>query len=117
MPEHFTTGLCVNFINLPDANVTYYDSSHHGSLRADDVFTMVPAYSSQGGYGAYITSFAAINRNTDKPEEAFLLLDYLRGPFGAVRPPAGQGGDARAYGFGRNGRRCGHGGRGRLVDV
>ena len=83
VPEHFTTGRGVCFINHPGENVMYYDSSHHGGLRADDVFTMVPAYSSQGGYGAYITSFAAINRNTDKPEEAFLLLDYLLSPDGA----------------------------------
>lgn len=82
-PDRFATGLCVNFIDVPDSNVTYLDSGHHGGLRSTDAFTMVPIYSNEGGYAAYITSFAAINRNTQKPEEAFLLLDYLLSPAGA----------------------------------
>lgn len=82
-PDCFTTGLSVNFIDVPGADVVYFDSSHHGGLRSTDSFTMTPIYSNEGGYGAYITSFAAINRNTQKPEEAFLLLDYLLSPTGA----------------------------------
>lgn len=82
-PDCFTTGLCANFIDVPGAEVMYFDSSHHGGLRSTDTFTMVPVYSNEGGYIAYITSFAAINRNTEKPEEAFLLLDYLLSPAGA----------------------------------
>lgn len=82
-PDFFSTDLSVNMINTPGASVMYYDNNHHGGLRSSDAFSLVPVYSNEGGYTAYITSFAAINRNTEKPEEAFLLLDYLLSPDGA----------------------------------
>lgn len=41
-------------------------------------FTVIPVYSKNGGYGALITSFAAVNANTRRPEEAFRVLDYLQ---------------------------------------
>lgn len=39
--------------------------------------TMIPMYSDDGGVAARIDSYAAVNRNTRKPEEAFHVIDYL----------------------------------------
>jgi len=83
VPDYFSTDLTVQFIDSLGTDVTHYNSDHHGGLRNTDVMTMVPVYSNQGGYIAYITSFAAINRNTQKPERAFAVLDYLLSPAGA----------------------------------
>ena len=42
----------------------------------DDGLTMIPVYSVQGGYSAKVTSFAAINANTKRPEDSFFIIDY-----------------------------------------
>ena len=39
--------------------------------------TLVPLYSDDGGVTASIMSFAAINRNSQRPEEAFTVIDLL----------------------------------------
>ncbi len=39
--------------------------------------TLIPMYSDDGGVTANISAFAAINRNTKHPEEAFAVLDLL----------------------------------------
>ena len=41
------------------------------------VYTAIPPYNLQGGATASVTTFAAINRNTQNPDTAFLLLDVL----------------------------------------
>lgn len=41
--------------------------------------TMIPLYSREGGVTAKVTCYAAVNRNTKRPEEAFFILDYLLG--------------------------------------
>lgn len=41
------------------------------------VYTAIPPYNVQGGLTASVTTFAAINRNTQNPDTAFLLLDVL----------------------------------------
>lgn len=41
------------------------------------MYTAIPPYNLQGGVTASVTTFAAINRNTQNPETAFLLLDVL----------------------------------------
>lgn len=41
-------------------------------------FTAIPVYSKAGGYGALITSFAAVNANTSRQEDAFHVVDYLQ---------------------------------------
>ena len=46
-------------------------------ITEHDALTLVPLYSDDGGCTALVTSFAAINRNTDRPEEAFKVLDQL----------------------------------------
>lgn len=42
-------------------------------------FIMLPAYNRTGGVTAYITSFGAVNRNTEYPAYAFSILDRLAG--------------------------------------
>jgi ABC-type glycerol-3-phosphate transport system substrate-binding protein len=50
---------------------------------AEDVFppeeplTMIPCYSQQGGYVATVTSFVAVNANTEYPKAAAFLADYV----------------------------------------
>ena len=39
--------------------------------------TMIPMYSDDGGVTARIEKYAAINRNTKRPEEAFTVIDVL----------------------------------------
>lgn len=46
-------------------------------ITEHDALTLVPLYSDDGGCTALISSFAAINRNTDRPEDAFRVLDIL----------------------------------------
>lgn len=43
----------------------------------DMVHTMIPIYNTQGGCTAVVTRYAAINRNTKYPDDAFLLVDYI----------------------------------------
>lgn len=42
-----------------------------------EVFTAVPIYSRRGGYGALVKTYAAINVNTERPDDAFFIVDYL----------------------------------------
>ncbi len=44
---------------------------------ASDELTLVPVFSRSGGYSAIITSFAGINVNTKRPDDAFFIVDYL----------------------------------------
>lgn len=64
--DYFDGCLAVGFENNADRKV----------FKKDDVLTMVPVYSVQGGYKATVTSFAAINANTKRPEDAFFVVDY-----------------------------------------
>lgn len=43
----------------------------------DEEMAIAPIYSENGGVTASITAFAAVNRNTKLPKEAFTVLDYL----------------------------------------
>ena len=61
-------------------------SGEYGNLNMDYLhpdsatpLSMVPLYSLEGGVTAKVTSFAAINRNSKRPDEAFMILDYLLG--------------------------------------
>lgn len=58
----------------------FEDGGNGGSLSLDEngsEFFMLPSYNIDGGVTANICTFAAINRNTDYPEECFKALDYL----------------------------------------
>ena len=53
------------------------DFDARNGIKWNDTYTMVPLYSDDGGVTAEISAYAAINRNTRRPEDAFLILDYL----------------------------------------
>lgn len=58
----------------------YYEgisNPSQGSSEEDRSYTMIPLYNTRGGCTAVVPCYAAINRNTQHPEEAFLLLDYI----------------------------------------
>lgn len=57
--------------------VSLEDYSQRNGFTGKEAFTMVPAYTMQGGCGATIMSFAAIDANCSDPEGAFFVLDYL----------------------------------------
>ena len=38
---------------------------------------MIPLYSDDGGVTATVVSYAAVNRNTKRPEDAFFVLDVM----------------------------------------
>ncbi|MBO5253883.1 MAG: carbohydrate ABC transporter substrate-binding protein [Clostridia bacterium] len=58
-----------------------YDANRTGGrlngLTEQDPLTLVPFYSDDGGNTAVITAFAAVNRNTRRPEDAFKVIDLL----------------------------------------
>ncbi len=45
----------------------------------DEPIVLVPLYSRNGVYMATVTSFAGINANTKRPDDAFWVVDYLLG--------------------------------------
>ncbi len=49
-------------------------------LSSDQEYTIIPAYNRDRGITANITTFAAINRNARRPDEAFKIIDYLMKP-------------------------------------
>ncbi len=60
---------------LSEFDLSRYDEG----FDKDDPIVLVPLYSRNGGYMATVTSFAGINVNTKKPDEAFWVVDYLLG--------------------------------------
>lgn len=74
MPNHYYQNLAVGFNSYPD--VKMYEDMYAG-IREKESISLFPIYTTQGGYCATITSFAAINRNTKRAEDAFFVLDYL----------------------------------------
>ncbi|MBP3704140.1 MAG: hypothetical protein J6I98_01275, partial [Clostridia bacterium] len=77
-PEHYNDYLGFNFnwegtLNSADGGVYQMQ----GSITRNSTVTLVPLYSDDGGVTAAITAYAAINRNTTRPEDAYYVLDYL----------------------------------------
>ena len=67
-------------------HLSYLFSRHNGralssvsppGLLAEEEPAIVPLYNLQGGVTANVTSFVAIDANTDCPEEAFFIADLL----------------------------------------
>ena len=44
---------------------------------SENQLTMAPLFSRSGGYSAVVTSFIGINVNTNRPDDAFFIVDYL----------------------------------------
>ncbi len=79
-PAAFQEQLMAEMSETGDSMDPYYEgigNPSHSSSEEDRAYTMIPLYNTRGGCTAAVTCYAAINRNTKHPEEAFLLLDYL----------------------------------------
>lgn len=77
-PTHYVSFLGREFdvsVMMTDMDGNQYDMMN-GIERTED-YTLIPLYSDDGGVTAEITVYTAINRNTEYPEEAFRVLDYL----------------------------------------
>lgn len=78
-PFSTKTGMGVRFNWTSEAN--HQDINLNccpmNGLKKTDKLTLVPYYSDDGGNAAIITSFAAVNRNTRRPDDAFTVLDLL----------------------------------------
>lgn len=72
-PAHYVDFIGQNF----DESVEGISFDARCGIDKHDAYAFIPLYSDDGGVTAEITSYAAINRNTKYPREAFLLLDYL----------------------------------------
>lgn len=75
MPSYYHSDLKVEFNFSTDDDDMY--KAMFAGIDKKEHLTFFPLYSTQGGYCATITSFAAINRNTKRPDDAFFVLDYL----------------------------------------
>lgn len=53
------------------------DSWFDKEYGAENQLTLVPLFSRSGGYSAVVTSFAGININTKRPDDAFFMVDYI----------------------------------------
>lgn len=70
LPMHHKGSMSVEYNGLWGSIVT-------GSLLQSAEVEFVPQYSADGGVTAVVTSFLGINRNTERPEDAFFVADYL----------------------------------------
>lgn len=74
-PDFYYKDLGVHFNSYPETFSDYLEL--YAGIKESEALRLIPVYSVEGGYGAFITSFAAINRNTKRPDDAFFVLDYL----------------------------------------
>lgn len=82
VPAHYKTCLSVDFNNETGSNLALSigamgTGDPFSGIKPTDAQTMIPIYSDDGGASASITAFAAVNRNTLRPEDAFMVLDVL----------------------------------------
>lgn len=74
IPNHYYQNLSVGFNSYPDVEMF---KDMYAGIGEKESISLFPIYTTQGGYCATITSFAAINRNTKRSDDAFFVLDYL----------------------------------------
>ena len=77
-PTHFNDFAGANFtdgLDVMDTGGSLYDAQNGIGLY--DPKTMIPLYSENGGVTASITAYAAINRNTQRADDAYAILDFL----------------------------------------
>ena len=55
----------------------YRETKELNGIHEEDTFSLVPLYSDDGGCTAMVLTYAAINRNTERPQDAFNVLDCL----------------------------------------
>ena len=73
VPNHYSMSMNVGFNN--DAGVQ--GDAFFSQVSQDDEMVFLPMYSTQGGVTATVLSFAGVNRNTKRPDDAFRVLDAL----------------------------------------
>lgn len=79
-PDCYQTMLRVSYTKSPNEEVYYSDehkANYFRNMDPAEITTMVPLYTLGGECVANITSFAAINVNCKRPEDAFYFLDLL----------------------------------------
>ena len=64
------------FGRIIDGGISIAGGNLNG-LTDRDTLCLVPFYSVRGGCTAMVTAFAAVNRNTEQPQEAFTIIDLL----------------------------------------
>lgn len=64
------------YVGYNNGELSRGQDMRNGLLR-DDVLTMVPIYSDDGGVTASVEAYTCINRNTEYPEDAFFVVDLL----------------------------------------
>ncbi len=67
--EYFSTWLGHDMVSGERSVLDHFDP--------EESLTMFPLYSDDGGVSASILSWAAVNRNTDRPEDAYIVIDLL----------------------------------------
>ncbi len=77
LPEYFTACISGRWNDINEMDI--YRDHIDGSVDKIPL-TMVPRYSDDGGVAVEINSYAAINANTKRAEDAFALLDALFSP-------------------------------------
>ncbi len=78
IPAHYQTKIYPTF-SWPSEN-GFLEPDPHNGIRFEEEQTMIPIYSEDGGTTAEIVSFAAINANTERAEDAFYILDLMMSP-------------------------------------
>ena len=74
-------GVGMNLSMDTNGTVGYRPSvSALNGITEEDTLSFMPLYSDDGGCTAIITSFAAVNRNTRRPQDAFNVIDCLLMP-------------------------------------
>ncbi|MBQ2668325.1 MAG: hypothetical protein IJF56_06850 [Clostridia bacterium] len=72
-PDHFVEFIGQKF----DEKDQILPFDVRNGLNKRNKYELIPLYSDDGGVTAEITVYAAINRNTRRPDDAFRVLDYL----------------------------------------
>jgi len=75
--ERDTKGELDYFSTYLGSELVSGDRSLFDHFDPEDPLTMFPLYSVNGGVSASILSWAAVNRNTDRPEDAYTVIDLL----------------------------------------
>ena len=75
IPAHYQTKIYPSF-SWP-SEWGHLDPDPHNGIRFEEEQTMIPIYSEDGGTTAEIVSFAAINANTERAEDAFYIVDLM----------------------------------------
>ena len=76
-PVHYQTLMRVDY-DQSSENITFGPGMNpYNGIEKTDELTMVPIYSEQGGVTANVITYAAVNVNTERPEDSFAVIDYL----------------------------------------